>query len=507
MSAFALTVGHLPISAASSGAKSGRDHGRDENATQNFDSTLAESAHDAPTRNAGPSAADAAPEKNAGEDGVIHDLLNLSVAPKPSPAHVGASAAPAAMENDPVHRLFDLSGASKPPPQTANMATSAARQAASPAILPGQPPEILANALSTQRDAATSKAESRPAAKAVEKSSTAAPAAADPAPAASAAGASPPPMPDVTLAAAMTPSLNALALGEILSGGARGAAKSDAGTARLGVCAVSRPAAPTAASAASEASADMPAVATDAEGASTQVHVVDLKSWLPPAAPEESGASAEYFRTTTATAQLASKGPASPAPAPPAPPAPSAANQPRAEASPVLSSALPLQSVAAKTAQIGAAALAAPSPAPTANPSAPRRDLEITLEPQSLGGIAVRMKSAGDRLEIAFVADKGETARMIDDKSASLASQLRDAGLGLGGVDISVAAKPSENLSVGLATGGGSSFGAAHSGEGGHQGAARPRSGPMEQGKEGADDAGERAKTPLGFHGDGGLYL
>ena len=48
------------------------------------------------------------------------------------------------------------------------------------------------------------------------------------------------------------------------------------------------------------------------------------------------------------------------------------------------------------------------------------------------------MKSAGDRLELAFVADRGETARLISDKSAALTSQLHDAGIGLGGIDISI---------------------------------------------------------------------
>ncbi len=72
--------------------------------------------------------------------------------------------------------------------------------------------------------------------------------------------------------------------------------------------------------------------------------------------------------------------------------------------------------------------------------AAPRRDLEITLAPKELGGLEVRMKSAGDRLELAFVADRGETARLISDKSAALTSQLHDAGIGLGGIDISSAA-------------------------------------------------------------------
>ncbi len=77
---------------------------------------------------------------------------------------------------------------------------------------------------------------------------------------------------------------------------------------------------------------------------------------------------------------------------------------------------------------------------PSAPTPAVRRDLEITLTPQDLGGLQVKLKSSGDRLELSFVADRGETARMISDKSAALESQLHDAGIGLGGVAISSSA-------------------------------------------------------------------
>jgi hypothetical protein len=70
------------------------------------------------------------------------------------------------------------------------------------------------------------------------------------------------------------------------------------------------------------------------------------------------------------------------------------------------------------------------------------------------------MKSAGDRLEIAFVADKGETARMISDKSATLESQLQGAGIGLGGIDISSAASQAGGPEWTSSTGGAASNGA-----------------------------------------------
>ena len=130
------------------------------------------------------------------------------------------------------------------------------------------------------------------------------------------------------------------------------------------------------------------------------------------------------------------------------------------------------------------------------------------MAPKDLGGLAVRMKSAGDRLEIAFVADKGDTARLIDDKSAGLASQLRGAGLGLGGLDISVAAKSADQLSAGLAADGGASSGAPQNGGNGQQGAAPPRSGALGRSREDfKDEAGEKTGVPGGSNGDGGLYL
>ncbi len=93
------------------------------------------------------------------------------------------------------------------------------------------------------------------------------------------------------------------------------------------------------------------------------------------------------------------------------------------------------------TPRVASPAAATSNAAFTPEAPAPRRDLEVVLAPHDLGGLALRLKSIGDRLEIAFVADKADTARMIDDRSATLESQLRNAGLGSGGVAISVAAE------------------------------------------------------------------
>ncbi len=317
----------------------------------------------------------------------------------------------------------------------------------------------------------------------------------------------PPPVPDATLAAAITQLASASGFGTTPANGAPIVAKDDAGTARRGTgAATSAAATPDAATpdaCARGATADGQALAIETEAAPTPVHVVDLKSWLPPAAPKGASASPERARTSTANAPnpptgaaLAAKDGASSMP--PAPSATMARSSVQAQAAPPPASpfALQLQPSSAGTAPARkAAAPTTATPAPAANVSAPRRDLEIILEPKDLGGLAVRMKSAGDRLEIAFVADRGDTARLIDDKSTGLASQLRGAGLGLGGLDISVAAKSSDNLAAGLATTGGPSFGAPQNGEGGRQGVAQPRAGAMGQNnKDFTDEASERAK-------------
>jgi hypothetical protein len=179
------------------------------------------------------------------------------------------------------------------------------------------------------------------------------------------------------------------------------------------------------------------ALSTASEESPTRVFVASQKTWLEPVRPDfvpaphgpdaRSGAGAPA--PAEAEAQTVSQTVEAPAPADAAVLIP----QPRAEnlAAPVSSAARPA---------VAAGVVADPAATPRA--AALRRDLDVTLEPRELGGLALRMKSVGDRLEIAFVADKGDTARMIGDGSGTLASQLRDAGLGLGGVAISVETKP-----------------------------------------------------------------
>ena len=149
---------------------------------------------------------------------------------------------------------------------------------------------------------------------------------------------------------------------------------------------------------------------------------------------------------------------------------------------------------------------AAPAPPSAAPLATPRRDLEITLAPKDLGGLTVRMKSAGDRLEIAFVADKGETARMISDKSATLESQLHGAGLGLGGIDINAASR----MEAGAA-------GTPQASAGAHNAPADPRENaqdaPQRQDSSGrgrqdkSHETGDKTSEPRASNGDRGLYL
>jgi hypothetical protein len=526
MSALGLITRNLAVGGASTGARLGRDPASDDGGTPNFDATLAESARDATQPGANPAATGAgqgaadgavAPAAGATTPALpgdaqdrLRNLLDLSGGAQPAsprdgaaPAHGarpagGVKAAKEGKGDDLVRRLLDLSAAAKPTPGGANSTATGAGigPAAAPAARDENGPR--------ENPAA------RPAPLAP-RAAGAAPKGDDHAAKAPVANAPPPSIPDATLAAAMAQSANALGFTTTPASGVRPSAREDVAAARAGTGAAARAAAPPDAAARGGAP-EATAIGIETPAAPTAVHIGELKTWLPPVAPEGAAlSSAGRAPTPTGKAQnattaaspgaaLATKDAApSTAPAPSAPLAAASAAGPAAPAPALPSAPKPKASTTG----------AAPPPATLAPAApAPRRDLEITLTPKELGGLAVRMKSAGDRLEIAFVADKGDTARLIDDKSAGLASQLRGAGLGLGGLDISVAAKSADHLSGGLAANGGASFGAPQNGGSGQQGAAPPRSGAVRESREEfKDEAGEKASVRGGADGDGGLYL
>jgi flagellar hook-length control protein FliK len=555
MSAFALNIGALPIGAPMSGAKAGRESESGERPTQDFDATLAESARDATSRrgNSLPSEARAndadAKPASTGADALVNGLIHLSAASKPdatatTPPKTGIAVAPApgsgAATPVPGAKGDDLAQGLRGFRSTGTLPSGAAATAirregtigakAKSAPLPAEPresapektPALRSPATSSQDGDATPKAAARQATKTEEKATpkhSAAPTAPahvnrDAAPTAAGAAA--------TLAAAM--SAISPRSGAASATAAQGVAEGGAGAARVRAGAVSgREAAPEAPLVAGPDHADPATIGRNADGALTAVHVVDLKSWLPPTAAANASPTAGPASTIPAHVEMA-KAVAPPDPkavaslsstasAPSASPSPPASAASQAGALAALSSALQLQPSSDGVVSRGASTVAAPgaasaSSAPPASASAPRRDVELTLEPKDLGGLAVRMRSTGDRLEIVFVADRSDTARLIDDKSAGLASQLRGAGLGSGGVDISVAAKPTTTPSGGLATAGGQSFGASQSGAGGQQGAAQPRSGPMRQSREGSNEKlGGAADDSHSARDDRGLYL
>lgn len=528
MSALGLITRNLAAGGASTAARSGRDPASDDGGTPNFDATLAESARDATQPGVNPSAAgarqdaadgaatpptDAAPPALPGDGkNRLRSLLDLSGATEPASPRRGAAptllarvaggakAVSEAEADDLVRRLLDLSAAAKRAPGDADSTATGA----------GLAPAAAQTARGDNAAQKTAAARTTPL---LPRAAAAAPDgddhAADKAPAAHA----PPPIPDATLAAAMAQSATALGFATAPASGARPLARTDAASARPGTSAATR-AAPAPAAAARGRAPEATAIAIETPAAPTTVHVVELKSWLPPAEPAAAAPSAGRAATappkaatappkaenaTTDAAAGVAVGTKDAAPAGPSPPA--SAPAPAAPAPCLPSAPKPKPSIA------GTGPVAA-TPAPHASAPARRRDLEITLAPEDLGGLAVRMKTAGDRLEIAFVADKGDTARLIDDKSAGLASQLRGAGLGLGGLDISVTAKSADRLSAGLAANGGASFGAPQSGGNGQQGAAPPRSGALRQSTEDfKNDASEKANVAGGSNGDGGLYL
>lgn len=162
--------------------------------------------------------------------------------------------------------------------------------------------------------------------------------------------------------------------------------------------------------------------------------------------------------------------------------------------------------------QAGAAAPAAAAlETSTANPmaAAPRRDLEITLSPKDLGDLAVRLKSSGDRLDISVMAERGETARMISDRSSSLASQLQGAGIGLGGIDISAATKqvPGAADLAGSSNTGASAGGANADAGGNSQAAPQGRDFAGRNNQDQGRETSDKTRDPRLSGGDRGLYL
>jgi hypothetical protein len=248
-------------------------------------------------------------------------------------------------------------------------------------------------------------------------------------------------------------------------------------------------------------------LAEPSAAAPPRVAVASQKTWLPPLRPEKAGAREQAPDDGAAREGLSS-------PAPVTQTGPAGAQAPPVQAPADLASPAEGRGPAGAAVAGGAGEAHArfSSPAPDASAatvaSAPRRDLDVTLSPGDLGGLAVRLKSIGGQLEIAFVADKGETARLIDRHSGGLESQLRDAGLGSGGVTISVAAAPG---AVAGRTPEPSGFGASGgSGEGPwreRNPEAQRQETPGGNRQEPNDDSSGKAQGAPRIRGDRGFYL
>jgi hypothetical protein len=268
-----------------------------------------------------------------------------------------------------------------------------------------------------------------------------------------------------------------------------------------------------------------PAADPEKDAKTVSVHVVSQQSWLPPVESALGGGGSDSNRNPTknggtesgakiaAAVQSDARQEASFA-------APQSAQPNFAAAQATLAGPAPAYvSVASTNGSAATASLHQEVPS-TPTPVL-RRDLEITLTPQDLGGLQVKMKSAGDRLELAFVSDRGETARMISDKSAALESQLNGAGLGLGGVAISssVAGGMHGDANAGGSQGGGAAPQHSSQSPGSPSGSAAGQSDSQSEttrqrqnfsGRARQDEnheQGESSRDARGAAGDRGLYL
>jgi hypothetical protein len=526
-----------------------------EKAGDAFDTALAQSENDAPAPAAtdaggvaplSPSrtapATDAAPDAVsapadfARDGGLWRDLSAVSgevLAAKPSTASAEtATLAPAAPDArakppapDAIAKSLGLAGATPTPPAAADNAIASTRgidRKAPAAALPRASGTIPATPTTPAEKAAPASGKT-PAAQQAKSTAT------------SAAPRTP------TTAPVATPAVDALAASSLLcvmssqgapekasvsgqtgaeaSASVAGATEADS-VARIGaaLASVSRRATAPGGVETSAAQADVPLAASDA-AATSSIHVVARQTWLPPVRPAFSPGLNRQAAADRATleAPRASRASAAEASAPEssatvAADAPAAVADTESSSSPgFASSAGPVvlanddsDSATRAVEKKPAAAPETPSAAPLA--ATPRRDLEITLAPKDLGGLAVRMKSAGDRLEIAFVADKGETARMISDKSATLESQLHGAGLGLGGIDINAAAR----MEAGAAGTPLASAGAQNAPADPRENAqnAPPRQDFSGRGRQDqSHETDEKTGEPRASNGDRGLYL
>ena len=258
-----------------------------------------------------------------------------------------------------------------------------------------------------------------------------------------------------------------------------------------------------------------PRRAPEPEAGTTSVHVVSQQSWLPPVDPNFSGGAQSHQSPGKDSGSAPDEKAQTVQGGEPVPSFAQAASVNFAAAS--LPTSAPVSSAAQASASAASTQLRQDMPsAPT---PAVRRDLEITLAPQELGGLQVRLKSSGDRLELSFVADRGETARMISDRSAALESQLHHAGIGLGGVAISASAAGgmSGDAQSNAAQGGqgsqaqsaptsGSSSGAA-GGQGESKSTRQRQNSSGRQPQDAANEPSDVSREPRGSVGDRGLYL
>jgi flagellar hook-length control protein FliK len=304
-------------------------------------------------------------------------------------------------------------------------------------------------------------------------------------------------------------------------GGAAGGAGEGDSVARIGaaLASVSRRATPFAGAEKSPVEAEVSLAAPDA-AATYPIHVVAQKAWLQPVSPAFSPGLNRLAAADRAALEAPRAGKSA---APESRAEAAAANVPeaapaaRAEAAPLPSNAVAFSGGAAFFVDEDSAVAALAAKKPTVAPenasalpqaAAPRRDLEITLAPKDLGGLAVRIKSAGDRLELAFVADKGETARMISDKSATLESQLHGAGLGLGGIEIDAASRTDLGaLGAPLASAGATANGAPADPRENSQSAPQRQEFSGRGRQDQSHETGEKSGEPLASSGNRGLYL
>ncbi|MGD0723908.1 MAG: flagellar hook-length control protein FliK, partial [Roseiarcus sp.] len=132
----------------------------------------------------------------------------------------------------------------------------------------------------------------------------------------------------------------------------------------------------------------------------------------------------------------------------------------------------------------GGAGAAAPTPAAGSPANAPVKELDVKLNPASLGGLTIEMRLSDGKLAVTIRADKSDTMKLIQSESGAISDRLQSLNFSVESLTV----KASDGATSAPAGPDASNAGSANNGA-------------AQQGQSGQAEQGARDGRPLG--GDG----